>query len=452
MRQPIPPSPGFIGIIQLMVKRHFFRGWLNFLIVLAAVTLGAQSVFAQAGREVLVLTLDGALTPALKAYLERGIVRAEQDGAALVIVQLNTPGGDINLMEDMKNAIAGSTVPVVVFVAPQGSMAGSAGTIITLAGQVAAMAPGTIIGAASPVGSQGEDLSTTESTKVKEALKATVRTLVQRRGDKAVTLAESTIETAQAATVDEAYAAGLIDIRATDVPDLLRQLNGFKVEINGQTVTLNTAGLQQVELSMNLLEELLNILTNPNVVFLLLAVGAQALLIEITNPGAWIPGFVGAVSLALAFYGMGVLSVNWFGIVFIVLAFILFVLDIKTPTHGALTVAGAVSLVVGALVLFNSPGTPAFFQVSVPLVVITSGSVALGFAVILAYALRAQRRPKMMETAALVGQVGEARSADSVQVASELWSAQAENGQLEPGDKVEVVSVHGLKIRVRKKL
>jgi membrane-bound serine protease (ClpP class) len=206
-----------------------------------------------------------------------------------------------------------------------------------------------------------------------------------------------------------------------------------------------------VDLSINLLETLLNILTNPNVVFLLLAVGTQALLIELTNPGAWIPGFVGAVSLALAFYGMGVLSVNWFGLIFIVLAFVLFILDIKTPTHGALTVAGAGSLIVGALVLFNSPGTPDFLRVSVPLVVVTSGSLALGFAVILAFALRAQRRPKVMGTQTLVGQVGEARSADSVQVASELWSAQAESGQLEPGDKVEVVGVQGLKVVVRKK-
>jgi membrane-bound serine protease (ClpP class) len=434
-----------------MVKKHFLHGWLSFLIVLAAVTLSAQSLFAQAGREVLVLTLDGALTPALKAYLQRGISRAEQDGAALVIVQLNTPGGDITLMQDMKDAIRGSTVPVVVFVAPRGAMAGSAGTIITLAGHASAMAPETIIGAASPVGGQGQDLSTTEATKTKEAMKAIAEALAANRSDKARALADSMIDTAQAVTVDEAYTTGLIDFRATDVPDLLRQLNGFKVQVSGQTVTLNTVGLQEVDVPINLLETLLNILTNPNVVFLLLAVGTQALLIEITNPGAWVPGFVGAVSLALALYGMGVLSVNWFGLIFIVLAFVLFILDIKTPTHGALTVAGAGSLIVGALVLFNSPGTPEFFRVSVPLVVVTSGSVALGFAVILAYALRAQRRPKVMGPQTLVGQVGEARSADAVQVASELWSARAENGQLEPGDKVEVVGVQGLKVVVRKK-
>ena len=434
-----------------MANKHFRFRWLSFLVALTALTLGAQSLFAQAGREALVLTLDGALTPALKAYLQRGISRAEQDGAALVIVQLDTPGGDIGLMQDMKDAIRGSTVPVVVFVAPRGAMAGSAGTIITLAGHASAMAPETIIGAASPVGSQGQDLSTTESTKTKEAMKAIAETLAANRSDKARALADSMIDTAQAVTVDEAYATGLIDFRATDVPDLLRQLNGFKVQMNGQTVVLNTEGLQVVDLSINLLETLLNILTNPNVVFLLLAVGTQALLIELTNPGAWIPGFVGAVSLALAFYGMGVLSVNWFGLIFIVLAFVLFILDIKTPTHGALTVAGAGSLIVGALVLFNSPGTPDFLRVSVPLVVVTSGSLALGFAVILAFALRAQRRPKVMGTQTLVGQVGEARSADSVQVASELWSAQAESGQLEPGDKVEVVGVQGLKVVVRKK-
>jgi membrane-bound serine protease (ClpP class) len=444
------PLQAFMGIILLMIKKQFRVGWLSFVIALAALTLSAQGLFAQASREALVLTLDGALTPALKAYLQRGISRAEQDGAALVIVQINTPGGQIDLMEDMKDAIRGSRVPVVVFVAPRGAMAGSAGTVITLAGHAVAMAPETIIGAASPVGGQGEDLGATEQAKVKEALKATVRTLAEHRGDKAVALAESTIDTAKAATVDEAYAAGLIDFRAADIPDLLRQLNGFKVELNGQTVTLDTNGLQVVDLSINLLETLLNILTNPNVVFLLLALGTQAILIEITNPGAWVPGFVGVVSLALAFYGMGVLSVNWFGIIFIGLAFVLFILDIKTPTHGALTLAGAGSLIAGALVLFNSPGTPEFFRVSVPLVVITSGTVALGFAVILAFALRAQRRPQVMGIETLVGQSGEARSASAVQVASELWSAEAESGQLEPGDKVEVVGVRGLKVVVRK--
>ena len=439
-----------------MMNKRFSRPWIVLVVALMVAAVGVPSLaarpaLAQSGREVVVLTMDGPLTPALKAYLQRGIDSAEREGAELIILQLNTPGGAIDLMDDMKTAIRSSRVPVVVFVAPRGAMAASAGTVITLAGHAAAMAPETIIGAASPVGSQGEDLSTTEQTKTKEALKATVRTLAQQRGDKAIALAEAAIDSAKAATVDEAYAAGLVDFRAADVPDLLRQLNGFKVVVNGQTVQLATEGLAVNELSINLLETLLNILTNPNVVFLLLAVGTQALLIELSNPGGWIPGFIGVVSLALAFYGMGVLSVNWFGLVFIVLAFVLFILDIKTPTHGALTVAGAASLVIGALVLFNSPGTPNFFRVNVPLVIGTSAALTLGFATILAFALRAQKRPLVMGVETLVGQVGEVRTPDSVQVAGEMWSARAAEGALEPGDLVEVLAVNGLKVIVRKK-
>ncbi len=420
------------------------------LAALGASGFAAHPTAAQASHEVLVVALEGPLTPALKAYLQRGLARAAADQAALMVVQLNTPGGQIDLMQDMVGAIRASSVPVVVYVAPRGAMAASAGTVIALSGHAVAMAPETIIGAASPVGSQGQDLSSTEATKVKEALKATVRTLAAQRGAKAVALAEAAIDTAKAATADEAYSAGLVDFLATDLPDLLRQLNGYAVEMNGQKVQLATTG-PVTELPINLLETLLNILTNPNVVFLLLALGAQALLIEISSPGGWIPGFIGAVSLALAFYGMGVLPVNWFGLVFILLAFVLFILDIKAPTHGALTAAGAGALIVGGLVLFNSPDTPFFFRVSVPLVVATSGVLALGFAVILIFALRAQQRPLLSGAQTLVGQVGEARTAETVQVAGELWSALTEKGTLAPGDPVEVVSVQGLKVVVRKK-
>jgi membrane-bound serine protease (ClpP class) len=417
------------------------------------VTVGLGPAWAQSSsREVLLLSASGPLSAGMANYVQRGIDQAQRDGAALVILEINTPGGEIGLMNTMVTAIRSSKVPVVVFVAPRGAMAASAGTVIALAGHILAMAPETIIGAASPVGGQGQDLGQTEAAKTKEALKATVRALAERRGPKAVALANSAIDTAQAATADEAYAAGLVDFIAPDVPSLLSQLNGYKVEMNGQTVQLDTAQLTVTTLPGNLLETLLDVITNANVVFLLLALGAQAILIEITNPGGWIPGFVGVVSLALAFYGMGILSVNWFGLIFVVLAFVLFILDIKAPTHGALTAAGAASMVVGALVLFNSPGTPNFLRVNVFLVVTTSALLALGFAVILAYALRAQRRPLVMGMQTLVGKVGEARSADAVQVAGELWSAECGDSPLEPGEKVEVVAVKGLKVVVRKRL
>ena len=194
------------------------------------------------------------------------------------------------------------------------------------------------------------------------------------------------------------------------MPDLLRQLDGYTISVNGQPRTLHTSGLAVVPLDMNLLESVLDLLTNPNVVFLLLTIGAQALLIELSNPGGWIPGVIGAVSLALAFYGLGVLPVNWFGLVFIAIAFVLFILEVHAPTHGALAATGTASLVVGALVLFNSPGSPDFFRVSVPLVVFTSLLIALAFVVLLTFALRAQRRPVAVGIERLIGREGEMRT------------------------------------------
>jgi membrane-bound serine protease (ClpP class) len=207
---------------------------------------------------------------------------------------------------------------------------------------------------------------------------------------------------------------------------------------------------------MSLIEQLLQFLIDPNIVFLLLAIGVQALLIELTHPGAWVPGFIGVVSLALAAYGLGILPVNWFGLVFIVAAFVLFILDIKTPTHGALTVTGVVSFIVGALVLFNSSGTPQFQRVSIPLVIFVGGFIGAIFAVILGYALRAQRRPVITGQESLIGRIGIARSdlnpAGQVQAGSELWTAElAEgSGQIRKGDRVEVLAVDGLRLKVRK--
>jgi len=189
-------------------------------------------------------------------------------------------------------------------------------------------------------------------------------------------------------------------------------------------------------------------------VFLLLAVGAQALLIELSNPGGWIPGVIGAVSLALAFYGLGVLPVNWFGLIFIALAFILFIMEVHSPAHGALAVTGTASLVIGALVLFNSPGTPSFFQVSLPLVLVTSLLIAAAFVTLLTFALRAQRRPVAVGIQTLVGREGEMRSPSSIQVAGELWTAmpaEGANTHLEAGQRVVVAAVQGLKLLVRPK-
>ena len=428
------------------------------MIVLGLLAAFLQPVRAQGDKPLaLVLTAEGPVMPAMREYIRRGLGVADQRGADLVIIQLNTPGGSIGTMQEIIGDIGSSPVPVVVYVAPRRAWAGSAGTLITLAGHVAAMAPETVIGAASPVGSGGEDLGETLARKEKEALKAIARSLAERRGPKAVELAELTIEEAKAVSANEALKAGLIDFIATDMQDLLRQLDGFTVETVNGSRTLETTGAVTDALPVTLIEQILWMLTDPNIAFLLLSIGVQAILIEISSPGGWVAGFIGVVCLALATYGMGVLPVNWFGLIFLLTAFVLFILDIKAPTHGALTTAGVGSFIVGALILFNSPGTPQFQRVSIPLVIAVGVGIGIMFAIILAIALRAQRAPALMGMGSLLQRTGIARDwlgkTGQVQVGSELWSAEAEaaSAKIRKGDAVEVVQVKGLRLIVRKK-
>jgi membrane-bound serine protease (ClpP class) len=429
----------------------------HFLTILFLTLCLLQPIQAAAsGATVLVLTIDGPITPATQEYLSRGIQTAKLGGAEMVILQLNTPGGGLDPMQKMVEAMRASTVPVIVYITPRGAWAGSAGTIITLAGHAAAMAPETAIGAASPVGSQGENLSTTEQAKVTEIMKATVRSLAEWRGPEAVALAEATIESAKAASATEALSAHLVDFIATDLNDLLRQLDGFTVLLADGPRTLHTSDAVQQNLPMSLIEQLLQFLIDPNIVFLLLALGVQALLIELTHPGAWVPAVVGVTCLALAAYGLGILPVNWFGLVFIIMAFVLFIVDIKTPTHGALTAAGVASFIIGALVLFNSPGTPQFQRVSIPLVIFVGIFIGLIFAIILGYALRAQRRPVITGQESLQGKIGLAVTdlapAGQVQAAGELWTAEAVEGtgEIRKGEQVKIVRVEGLRLKVKK--
>jgi len=347
-------------------------GWL--LLVLGGTFLAIwQPVQASdAAPLVMVLSANDIVGPPMAEYIRRGLRLAQERQAELTLIELNTPGGSGDSMITIIEAIRSSPVPVVVYVTPRGGRAASAGAIITMAGHQSAMAPETTIGAASPVGSQGEDLGETLKSKFVEDTKARVRSLLAGRPEQAISLGEAMVESAQAVTAQEALEIGLIDIIADTRQDLLLQLDGrVVVTTAGQTV-LHTRQATVNPLGLLFIERLLLVLTNPNIVFLLITIGVQAILIEISSPGGWIAGFIGVVSLALATYGLGVLPVNWFGMVFMLTAFVLFALDIKAPTHGALTVAGTGSLIVGALILFNSPGTPQFQQVSIPLVITVS--------------------------------------------------------------------------------
>ena len=428
-----------------------------FLVLIAILLIAFQPASAQSGAPlVLLMNIDGPVAPAVQEYLARSIKVAERQGAELLILQLNTPGGSIDTMNKMLQEMRASHVPIVVYVAPRGAMAGSAGTMLTLAGHVSAMAPETIIGAASPVGGQGEDLGDTLKAKEMEALKATVRTLTERRGTQAIQLAEDTIENARAVSSSEAFQAGLVDFIATDVNDLLAKLDGFTVETIDGYHTLDTAGAEVETIPLSLIESILQMLTNPNIVFVLLSIGVQAIFIELSSPGGWVAGFIGAVCLAFAGYGMGILSVNWFGLIFLLIAFILFIVDIKAPTHGALTATGIGSFIIGALVLFNSPGTPQFAMVSIPLVIIISLLTGIMFAVIIGIAIRAQKAPVRTGHESIIGRQGFASTPvtmqGQVQLGSELWTAEVAEGSppILKGDLVEVTEIRGLKLVVRK--
>jgi membrane-bound serine protease (ClpP class) len=436
-------KPGSI----IMLKRLLFTIWILILLAVGLASSGLASARAQNDSgTVLLLTAEGPLTEPMSEYLKRGLRTAEQRGAELLIFQLNTPGGSTDLLQKMVETIRTSDIPVVVYVAPRGAIAGSAGTVITLAGHAAAMAPETAIGAASPVDAQGQDLGETIEAKQKNILKATVRSL-----------AESTIESAEAVSASEALEAGLVDFIANDVDGLLGQLDGFTVEMHdGSQRNLQTANALVTELPPSFIEQLLGALTNPNIVFLLLTIGVQAILIELSSPGGWVAGFIGVVCLALAAYGLGILPVNWFGLIFLAVAFVLFVLDIKAPTHGALTAAGVVSLMVGALVLFNSPGVPSFQRVSVPLVVGVSLATGGVFFIVLTFALRAQRAPIRMGQESMAGRTGVVRTSldpvGSIYVGGEQWTAELvdRTQRSAPGERVEVVRVEGLRLFVKK--
>lgn len=422
----------------------------------AALLLLEPAAAQEAVPRVLVATANGPVAPAMAEYLDRSLEQAARQNAEVLIFRLDTPGGGLETMNRMVQALRASRVPVVVYVSPRGAIAGSAGTLLTLAGHVSAMAPETIIGAASPVGSQGENIESTLESKLKEATKATVRSLMEGRPPEAIHLAEETIDAARAVTASEALEVGLVDLIATDVPDLLHQLDGREVRTAFGLHTLHTAQAVVVEIPPTFIEQILAVLTNPNIVFILLTLGVQAILIEIGSPGGWVAGFFGVVALTFAAYGLGVLGVNWLGLIFLATAFVLFILDLKAPTHGALTAAGVGAFIVGALVLFNSPGTPEFQQVSVPLVVGSGVFIGAVFALFLTFALRAQKTPVRTGQEALVGRVGTVQvpldPIGIVQLGGEQWTAELAEGSgpLPRGTRVQVVSIQGVRLQVRK--
>ncbi len=435
------------------------RKWFFVIIVVMGLFAGWQVGFAQE-QAVFVLEIDGPVMPAMSDYFTRGIAEAEEAGATAVLIILDTPGGDITTTLNIVQIFRNAKIPIIVYIGPRGSQAASAGSVITIAAHASGMAPETTIGAASPVGDGGAELGETISRKIKEDLKATVRSLTLHRSEAASNLAEEMIEDASAVTSEEAFEVGLIDAIATDADDLLNQLDGLSVEVDGQQVVLATKSAVQRPNPMNSIEQILFALVNPILVGILLTIGVQAILIELSSPGGYVVGIIGAICLALALYGLGQLPVNFLGLGLIVLAFVLFVLEVKATTHGVLAFSGTVALIGGLLMLFNSPGTPEFAQISIPAAIGIGAATAVFFIFIVTMALRAQSRQPSTGSEGLIGQTGMVRRVPendsdatpykiTALVAGELWQAEVDT-IVKKGDKVVVTAVDRFTLHVRK--
>lgn len=412
-------------------------------------SLGAEAQ-APASR-VDVLTVTGAITPIIQEYIIRGIEQAEADGAAALVIQLDTPGGSVEVTKAITQRMLAARVPVVVFVAPAGAHAASAGTFIALAAHIAAMAPGTSIGAASPVSTGGEELSETSKEKAIAILEADLKGLARRRGEKAVEWAGQAVREAKASTAEEVLGLGVIDLIANDIGDLLTKLDGRQAVVAGETITLHTAGLPWQEIPLGPIERFLHTITDPNIAFILMTLGLNGILFELASPGGYAAGIIGGICLVLALYALGVLSVNYTGLIFIILAFVLFILDIKAPTHGVLTAGGIASFILGTLVLFSS----SYLPISLSLVITVGLATGAFFAFVVAKAVGAQRRRPTTGDEGMIGEVAEVRAPlapeGMVFVQGELWMARSQDEQPIPiGERVVVVGREGFRLIVRR--
>ena len=409
-----------------------------------------------AGPEVIVLPTTGIVDEGMARYLADGIATAERDGAAAVVIKLNTPGGFLTSTNDIVGTILEANVPVIVWVAPAGGFAASAGTFMTLAAHVAVMAPGTSIGAASPVSAGGSEIDPVLADKVRNDAIAKITAIAEARG-RNVEWAVATVEEAKSSPVSEAVAVGAVDGMAATIEDVLAFADGRTVEIGGREVTLDLADATVTERTMNPFLAFIRLLSDPNIAFLLLSIGSAGLLAEVWSPN-FVTGIIGALAVILAFIGLGALPLNVGGLILIVFGMVLFGLEFTVTSHGLLGFGGVVCLALGASALFSTPGDPFQPLARGALPVILTVSITFGVIMVLIVwgAIRSRSvraTPGTSGAPFTIGSIGSVRRPleplGSVYVAGEEWTARAAaDVRLERGVPVRVVGVDGLTLVV----
>ncbi len=415
----------------------------------------AQSRDAASPPIVYAANVDSIIHPVSAEYMIDTMNRADGAGATLVVFTLRTPGGLVDSTRDIITHMLAAKTPVAIFIGPSGTRAASAGFLLTIAADVAAMAPGTHIGAAHPVAGGGEKMDETMAKKMAADVAAYARTLASRR-HRNVGLAEQAVNESRAFTDEEALSASppLIDLAASDVADLLRKLDGRTImRFDGAPVVLRTADAQVVAIDMNLRQRLLSAIAHPNVAYILLSLGTLGLTIELWSPGAVLPGVAGGLCLLLAFFAFQILPVNYAGLLLILFGLLLLVLEVKVTSYGLLTTGGLASLIFGSMILMNTsePDLQLSLQIVLPIV--------LGLAAIAVFLVRlavaSQRRGPIAGVASMIGEVGEALTTiepgttGRVSTRGEIWKAIAQE-PIVAGDRVSIVNVDGLTLTVRK--
>ncbi|TET41156.1 MAG: nodulation protein NfeD [Dehalococcoidia bacterium] len=430
--------------------RIFF---LALLVIPVAAGLGGSLIAAASPTSVEVLTVDGIIVPVIADYIDRGISQAEENGATVCIIELDTPGGLLDSTDKIVKKIMNADVPIVVYVSPKGAWAASAGTFITLSGHIAAMTPGTTIGAAHPVAAGGEEIPEDQMQKIVAFSAKWMRTIAEERG-RNMEEAELAVTESKSFTDVDALGYNLIDLRSDNLESLISQIDGWEVTLaNGEEVIIDTADYVQTRNEMNAIEKFLQTLSNPNIAYILFTLATIGLITEISNPGMVFPGVAGGISLFLAFYSLGVLDAYWGGIALILLAVGLFIAEYFTTSFGLLTAGGIISLVIGSLILFShSPG----IEVNRGLIAgVTAGVTAFAIFVVGAI-IRGQRRRKATGAEGMIGATAIAKTpldpTGTVLAQGELWTAASEGGRVARGEEVIITKVEALKLWVTKKL
>jgi membrane-bound serine protease (ClpP class) len=409
-------------------------------------------LFAQ--NQVNIITVDGVINPVSQEFIRNAIKQAEEDGAQCLVIEMDTPGGLMKSMRMIVKDIMGSEVPVVVYVAPSGAHAGSAGVYITYASHIAAMAPGTNIGAASPVTMGAGSADSSNATMMKKAMNdaaAMIRSLAEKRSRNAE-WAEEAVREAVSITELEALEKGVIEYVAPSLDSLLSMIDGKEIETVSAKVVLHTKDASKKVISMSWRHRILDVISDPNIAYILLLIGMYGIFFELYNPGSIFPGVIGAICLILGFYALQTLPINYAGLLLIILAIILFLLEIKIPSYGVLSIGGVISMIIGSIMLFDSPMP--FLRVSWKVILIATVLTALFFIFAVGMGIRAQRRKPTTGREGLKGETGEAvenfkDGKGQASILGEIWQAESED-RIKAGDEVEVVKTVGLKVQVKR--